>query len=406
VWGVLGVAFDYNMLRLQAAGVESVVWEKRILARAGRSGFTALATAATLDELGAKQATFAALGSVSKVESALMLVPEHQPEKIAIVRQLTPLVPRGRPPVPPVLEPASLRSPLEVLRRRLDLAAEGTSDERLRTDVLHLRTKVEAVLDKLPTADAGRLGQLQTELYRDFVDKLGRFQKSLDPEPVRPGELPPELRNRYVGKSGLYLMRIHPAIDIWASAGARRFVTELRAVDPDVTGPPVTSFEAIRFIERGYREGTIYAIALVTIITAVILRSVRGTVLALAPVGLGVLWTVGAMRLMGLEFNLANVWALPLIIGTAAEYGLNLFLRFLESVDRGGPWLVQSVVLAVILNGLTTVAGFGSLMVAHHHGIFTLGLLLSVGASAALVAALAVLPVLIRRFGPAHRRSA
>jgi hypothetical protein len=61
-------------------------------------------------------------------------------------------------------------------------------------------------------------------------------------------------------------------------------------------------------------------------------------------------------------------------------------------------------VLAVILNGLTTVAGFGSLMVAHHHGIFTLGLLLSVGATAALVAALAVLPVLIRRFGPAHAR--
>lgn len=404
VWGVLGVAFDYNMLRLQAAGVESVVWEERILARAGRSGFTALATAATVDELGAKQATFAALGSVSKVESALMLVPEHQPEKIAIVRQLAPLVPRGRPPVPPVLEPAGLRGPLEVLRRRLDLAAEGTSDERLRTDVVQLRAKVETALDKLGTADAGRLGQLQTELYRDFVDKLGRFQKSLDPEPVRPGELPPELRNRYVGKSGLYLMRIHPAIDIWAAAGARRFVTELRAVDPDVTGPPVTSFEAIRFIERGYREGTIYAIVLVTIITAAILRSIRGTVLALAPVGLGVLWTVGVMRLMGLEFNLANVWALPLIIGTAAEYGLNLFLRFLESLDRGGPWLVQSVVLAVILNGLTTVAGFGSLMVAHHHGIFTLGLVLSVGATAALLGALAVLPVLIRRFGPAHAR--
>jgi predicted RND superfamily exporter protein len=61
---------------------------------------------------------------------------------------------------------------------------------------------------------------------------------------------------------------------------------------------------------------------------------------------------------------------------------------------------VRSFVLAVVLNGFTTVAGFGSLMVAHHHGIFTLGLLLSVGATAALVAALIVLPVLIQRFGP------
>jgi hopanoid biosynthesis associated RND transporter like protein HpnN len=401
-WGALGVAFDYNMLRLQAAGVESVVWEERILARGGRSGFTALTTAATLQELGAKQAAFAALGSVSKVESALMLVPDQQPEKIALVRQLAPLVAAVRPAVPPALEPAALRAPFEVLRRRLGLAAEGTSDERLRTDIVQLLAKVETVLGKLGTADPGRLRQLQTEVYQDFVDRLGRFQKSLEPEPIRPGELPPELRDRYVGKSGRYLLRIHPAVDIWTAAGARHFVKDLRAVDPDVTGPPVTSFEAIRFIERGYLEGTLYAIVLVTIITVAILRSVRDTLLALAPVSLGVLWTVGVMRLTGLEFNLANVWALPLIIGTGAEYGLNLFLRFLESHDRGGPWLVQSAVLAVVLNGLTTVVGFGSLMVAHHHGIFTLGLLLSVGATAALLAALVVLPVLVHRFGPAR----
>jgi hopanoid biosynthesis associated RND transporter like protein HpnN len=400
-WGVLGVAFDYNMLRLQAAGVESVVWEERILARAGRSGFTALTTVPTLQELEAKQAAFAALGSVSKVESALVLVPAQQPEKIALVRQLAPLVATVRPAVPPVLEPAGLRAPLEVLRRRLALAAEGINDERVRADVAQLRAKVETVLRTLGAADPGRLRQLQTEVYRDFVDRLSRFQKSLDPDPVRPGELPPELRGRYVGKNGHYLLRIHPAVDIWTAAGARRLVTDLRTVDPEVTGPPVTSFEAIRFIERGYLEGTIYAIVLVTIITVVILRSVRGTLLALAPVGLGVLWTIGVMRLVGLEFNLANVWALPLIIGTAAEYGLNLFLRFLEVRDDDGPWLVQSVVIAVALNGLTTVAGFGSLMVAHHHGIFTLGLLLSVGATAALLAALVVLPVLIRRFGAA-----
>jgi hopanoid biosynthesis associated RND transporter like protein HpnN len=402
-WGALDVAFDYNMLHLQAAGVESVVWEERILARAGRSGFTALSTVATLPELSTRQAAFTGLDSVSKVESALMLVPDHQPEKIGLVRQFAPLIASVRPTVPPALEAVGLRAPLEVLRRRLGLAAEGTSDERLRADVLQLRAKVETVLAKLGAADAGRLQQLQTELYQDFADKLGRFQKSLDPQPVRPGELPPELHDRYVGKSGRYLLRIHPAVDIWTAEGARRFVAELRAVDPDVTGPPVTSFEAIRFIERGYLEGTVYAIVLVTIITAAILRSLRGTLLALTPVALGVLWTVGVMRLAGLEFNLANVWAVPLILGTAAEYGLNLFLRFLEGLERGEPWLVRSLVLAVVLNGFTTVAGFGSLMVAHHHGIFTLGLLLSVGATAALLAALFVLPVLIERFGPVAR---
>ena len=58
--------------------------------------------------------------------------------------------------------------------------------------------------------------------------------------------------------------------------------------------------------------------------------------------------------------------------------------------------LAQSTVMAVVLNGFTTMAGFSSLMVAHHRGIFGLGLLLAVGMIASLVSALAVLPVLLR----------
>jgi predicted RND superfamily exporter protein len=126
----------------------------------------------------------------------------------------------------------------------------------------------------------------------------------------------------------------------------------------------------------------------------VVLRSARGTALSLTPVVLGVVWTLGVMRVLGLEFNLANVWALPLIIGTAAEYGLNIYVRFREGIAGGGARFPASVILGVILSWLTTIAGFGSLMVAHHHGIFTLGLLLSVGATASLGAALFVLPVL------------
>ena len=64
-WGAVDVGFDYNMLKLQAKGVESVAWEERILTRAGRSGVTALATASSLDELRRKRDAFAALPSVS-----------------------------------------------------------------------------------------------------------------------------------------------------------------------------------------------------------------------------------------------------------------------------------------------------------------------------------------------------
>jgi len=398
VWGALGVTFDYNMLKLQAAGIESVIWEERMLAGAGRSGLSALTTAGSLDELRRKQDAFSRLPSVSDVESVLVVVPDQQSEKTRIIHQFAPLVASVRAVAPPAFDLAALRAPLLVLQRRLGLAADGISDDRVRAGVQLLREKVDRTLARFDRAgpDAvGSLGRLQGELYQDFVDKLERFKKGLDPLPVGAGEAPPELHERYVGRSGRYLLRIHPAVDIWQEAGGRRFIEDLRTVDPDVTGPPVTNFEATRLIERGYFEATPYALVLVAIITLAVLRTVWGTALSLAPVVLGVLWTLGVMRLLGLEFNLANVWALPLIIGTAAEYGLNIYVRFAEGIARGGPRFPESVILGVILSWLTTIAGFGSLMVAHHHGIFTLGLLLSVGSTASLIGSVFVLPVLI-----------
>jgi predicted RND superfamily exporter protein len=132
--------------------------------------------------------------------------------------------------------------------------------------------------------------------------------------------------------------------------------------------------------------------ALVLALTAATFRNARDTALALLPLALGLGWTLGLMPLAGLSFDLANVWALPLLIGTGAEYGVNLVTRFREARVAGGPALARSTVLAVLLNGLTTIAGFGSLMVAHHRGIFGLGLLLTLGAAASLLAALVVLP--------------
>jgi predicted RND superfamily exporter protein len=148
-------------------------------------------------------------------------------------------------------------------------------------------------------------------------------------------------------------------------------------------------------------EGTLYALVVVSAAAALILRSVRGTILSLAPLALGVLWALGLMHVFGLRFNMANVWAMPLIIGIAAEFGLNMYVRFMEGRETHGPTLARSTVMGVLLNGLTTMAGFASLLVARHQGIFGLGLLLTIGAAVSLIASLAVLPVLFELFGAA-----
>jgi len=125
------------------------------------------------------------------------------------------------------------------------------------------------------------------------------------------------------------------------------------------------------------------------------------------PLILGTLWTVGVMELAGLKLNLVNVWAFPLIIGSAAEYGLYIVLRSLEAPEHGGgSRLARSTVMAVMFNGLTTITGFGSLLVAHHRGVWSLGLLLVIGSTMTLAASLVVLPTLVRIGGERGRSPA
>jgi len=394
-----GVGFDYDLLHLQARGTESVDWEERILRSAGRSSFVALSTAGSLDELRARVAAFEALDTVSDVESILSLVPTEQDTKAKIVAEVAPMVedvkvgPREGVDVPELV--AALRA----LRQRLDLAVDEAPPGRDRDDVVALRDEAAGLVQRLeqaPAAVAGGLGVLQDALRADFARTLGRLQRNLHPAPIGLGDVPGELRRKFVGRSGRFLIQIQPKVDIWDRDGAERFISELRTVDADVAGTPVITFEAIRYMERAYKEGTLYAFLLVGLLSAVIVRRARESVLATVSLVLGTLCTVGLMFVFGLPFNLGNVFGFPLILGAGAEFGLNVVLRYGEARHLGGPRLPRSTFFAVLVNGLTTVVGFGSLMVAAHRGIFGLGLLLTLGMIATLGASLLVLPVLLR----------
>lgn len=58
--------------------------------------------------------------------------------------------------------------------------------------------------------------------------------------------------------------------------------------------------------------------------------------------------------------------------------------------------LAKSTGKAVLVSGLTAIVGFGSLMLAGHQGIRSLGIVMSVGIAACMAAALAILPALLR----------
>src|SRR5207248_1276625 len=345
------VRFDYNLLNLQAQGTESVVWEMKILATSGRSGFAAMSTANTLDELRAKYQAFRKLSSVSEVDSALLLIPDDQPEKQKIIHDFAPIVAPVRVTRPQPVDIDRLLTALETLKRRFDIAAGETPPGDTQRRLATLRDDIAQLVVRLRQTDRAvsepALAFLQRQVYRDFVTSFQRLQANLNPRMVGLADVPPEIRRKFISDRGHFLLQIHPAVDIWDRDGATRFVNDVRTVDPEVTGTPVITHEAIRLMERAYKQGTVYAIVLVSVLTFLMLRGIRETLLALSPLALGMTWTAGLMWLFDVKLNLGNIFGIPLILGAAAEFGLNIVMRFIEGRDHGGPLVARSTIMAV-----------------------------------------------------------
>jgi hypothetical protein len=122
-------------------------------------------------------------------------------------------------------------------------------------------------------------------------------------------------------------------------------------------------------------------------------RSLLSLVLALLPVALGSLWLGGFMGFFGVPFNPANIMTLPLVIGIGVTNGIHILNRFAE--EQTPNILARSTGKAVLVSGLTTIAGFGSLILGEHQGIQSLGYVMSVGLATCMIAGLTFLPAIL-----------
>jgi predicted RND superfamily exporter protein len=99
------------------------------------------------------------------------------------------------------------------------------------------------------------------------------------------------------------------------------------------------------------------------------------------------------MGLVHVSFNPANIMTLPLIIGIGVTNGIHILHRFEE--ERHPSILARSTGKAVLVSGLTTIAGFGSLMLAQHRGIQSLGFIMATGVACCMAVAITFLPAIL-----------
>ena len=398
--------FDYNLLNLQAHGTESVVWEYRLLNDAKRSAWYALSVADSLDELYRKKTAFAALPEVERVESLASLLPADQTTRLALIAELpsyvTQLTGAWGQPVP--LDLSELDQLLAKLRFKLqrDASAWQSTKRPTPADLATARAALVSVQERLqvtaPETARHVLERFQQVLMDDIVAKLTLLRDNLSPTPITQQDIPAYMLQRFVGQDGRYLLHLSARHNIWEREPLEAFVTQLQEVDADITGAPVIAWYAMRQMQQGYTRGGLYALGVILGIVFLLFRRLKPTLFALLPLLVGGLWTAAGMAIVHVPFNLANLMVLPVYMGLAIDSGIHLVNRALESPETAGAPLTRSTGKAVLLSALTTIVGFGSLMLAKHYGIFSLGQLFTLAIGANLVAAFVVLPNIMHLF--------
>ncbi|HYV64741.1 MAG TPA: MMPL family transporter, partial [Myxococcales bacterium] len=304
------------------------------------------AVAAALEEARERQGPEGTIDSVTTMQE---LVPDQQPRKIELLREIFRLV-----------SPPS--------------GSEGLLDER--------------IVRALPP---------------DLRPTLLRLRERTQLRPIALADVPHRLKLPFKekdGKSGR-LVLVYPTLATDARHGKAQIEhaklvrrTALK-VDPKalIAGQIVLTSDIVDSITREGGFAAALSFLAVAALTVLVMRSIRDSAWVVASLCLGVLWMFGALGALGLRLNFVNFAVLPITFGIGVDYAVNFYQRYrqssgvLESLTASGG--------AVTLCSATTIIGYATLVTADSMAIQSFGLTAVIGELTCLSGALFALPAVL-----------
>ena len=406
------VKFDYNLMELQSPSLSSVVFQQK-LTHADKSVLFGAIVASNLSQAISLEAQITNLPTVAEVdlppEMLNNFLPANQNKKLGLIREIKNEVAPlhfAAPDTRPVDITAFSSQTLWYLYGYCGVALEaiGNSDPGLANQFVSLRQAIDDLRRTMLQGDAAalaahadKLAQFQGALFSDLRETFESLKSQNVSAPLTVNDLPAALRDQFAGETGKFLLQVYPKADVWVRTNQEQFVAELRTVDPNATGTPVQLLEYETLLRNSYIQAAWYSLAAIALLVLLHFRSLGAVILALLPVGIGTLWLAGLMGWFGIAFNLANIMTLPLVIGIGVTNGIQILNRFAE--ERTPNILARSTGKAVLVSGLTAIAGFGSLILAKDQGIHSLGCVMAVGIATCMIAGLTFLPALLNLLG-------
>jgi uncharacterized protein len=171
----------------------------------------------------------------------------------------------------------------------------------------------------------------------------------------------------------------------------KRFEAPLAEADPaaQVTG---WGYSLLTLVPWAKREAVMFSIGVSSLIAFMLwlaYRNWRPWLTHILSLIFALSLTIAVLKITGVQINLLNALAFPLILGVGVDYGMHILMAAHDTDE------LATVLKPVVLSGLTTIVGFGALMAASNPALSGMGVVCSIGVASCLVSALLfAIPVL------------
>ncbi|GJE80783.1 MMPL family transporter [Methylorubrum thiocyanatum] len=385
---LLKLPFDSNPMHLRSPKVESIATYLDLIKDPATSPNSIDVLAPNVEAVPALSERLLKLDSVAKVISIDTFVPRDQDQKLATIQEtaqlLAPALNPARKPPPP--------TDAENVKALKDTAAALKTIASGDNAGAKAAARLSGTLDTLADAPAEKREAASVALTTDLKTLMSRLSGLLDPKKITLDNLPKPLKAEWVTSDGRARIEVHPKGDSNDDQVLRHFAKEVLSIDPHATGAPVATTESSYTILGAFVQAGLTALALIFILLSVALRKPWDVAMTLGPLVLATLWTLMALKVIGMPLNFANIIALPLMLAVGVAFHIYYVIAWRAGVVD---MLASSLTRAIFFSALTTGTAFGSLMLSSHPGTASMGELLALSLFFTLVAAFFVVPAFL-----------
>jgi predicted RND superfamily exporter protein len=275
--------------------------------------------------------------------------------------------------------------------------------------------RYETIETYLPSRQAEKLEvlrEIRAELLRirkyvgeETRRKIDAYLPPADLGPIAVDDLPKAITERFVetdGRRGLivyaYPRKDFPSYDGRVLLEFAAATGALRLDNGEVihtAGRPTIFAAMLSSIIHDGPRATVVAFLGVLLLAAVSFRRLKPTLLVSATVLAGVAITGALMAILGVKLNFLNFIVFPITFGIGADYAFNILRRYEADGPGSAADAVRTSGGAVALCSLTTIIGYGTLLVSDNRALNSFGALAGAGEVACLVVAVVLTPSLL-----------